>query len=232
MFIRAALLAVGCTVLAGLAAEPPATGTITGVVKFTGKVPQPKVITTTDGMQITHSDLVVDAKTKGLRWVAAVLEDAPAQPKVVKAEPVVVDQKEMIFVPRVVAVRLGQPVRFENSDQFNHSVQAVSTLPANQFNQFVSASQPVTHTFEYQVRPVMIGCSLHGWMRAWVYVVKHPWFAVSDAEGAFRIAGVPAGQYTLLLTHADTGLQERRVVTVEAGRTATVAVEWDKTAGK
>ena len=179
-------------------------------------------------MQIKHNDLVVDAKTKGLRWVVAMLEDAPAQAKVAKAEPVVVDQKEMIFIPRVVAVRHGQAVRFENSDQFNHSVQAVSTVAANQFNQFVGANQPVTHTFEYQPRPVMIGCSLHGWMRAWVYVVKHPWFAVTEADGTFRIASVPAGKYTLLLTHSDTGMQERRTVAVEAGKTATLQVDWEK----
>ncbi|OAI50417.1 hypothetical protein AYO44_17780 [Planctomycetaceae bacterium SCGC AG-212-F19] len=214
--------------LASLAAEPPATGTITGVVRFTGKVPQPKLITTTDGLQIKHNDLVVDAKTKGLRWVAVVLEDAPAQEKVAKAEPVIVDQKDMIFMPRVVPVRHGQPVRFENSDQFNHSVQAISTLPANQFNQFVGANQPVTHTFEYQPRPVMIGCTLHGWMRAWVFVVKHPWFAVTEADGAFCMTNVPAGKYTLLLTHPDTGLQERRMVVVEVGKTATVTVEWEK----
>jgi plastocyanin len=213
---------------AGLGAEPAGTGNITGQVRFTGKVPEPKAIPTTDGMILKHNDLVVDAKCKGLRHVAVILEDAPAQPKVEKAEPALIDQKEMIFLPRVVAVREGQAVRFENSDQFNHSVQAISTVAANQLNQFVGPNQPLTQVFAYQPRPVMIGCSLHGWMRAWVYVVRHPWFAVTEADGQFRIANVPPGKYTLLLTHADTGMLERRMIAVEAGKTTTLTVDWEK----
>ncbi len=65
-------------------------------------------------------------------------------------------------------------------------------------------------------------------MRAWVYVVRHPWFAVTEPDGRFRIANVPPGKYTLLLSHADTGMQDRRTVTVEAGKTATLTVDWEK----
>src|SRR4051794_36961852 len=87
-------------------------GIIAGVVRFTGKVPPPKEVVTTDGSTIRHSDLVVDGKTRGLRYVVAALEDAPARPRVGKAEPVLVDQRDMLFVPRVVAVQHGRAVRF------------------------------------------------------------------------------------------------------------------------
>jgi plastocyanin len=204
----------------------PATGSISGVVRFTGKVPPPQKITTTDGTVLEHNDLVVDGKTKGLRYVLAMLEDAPAQAKLAKAKSVLVDQRDMVFLPRVVAVQDGQPVRFENNDLCNHSVMASSTVKANQFNQVAAPSQPIEHTFELQKRPVLIGCSLHAWMRAWIYVVPHPWFAVTDDKGAFRIAAVPPGKYTLLLAHADSNRQERREVTVEAGKMAEVTVEW------
>jgi plastocyanin len=210
-----------------LAAEAPkATGTITGVVRFAGKVPPSKKITATDGTTIEHNDLVVDAKTKGLRFVVASLEDAPAQPKVEKAEPIVVDQRDMVFLPRTVAVQHGRAVRFDNNDTCNHSVMASSPLAANQFNVFVLQGKPYDHIFEVQKHPVQIGCSLHGWMRAWVYVVPHPWFAVSDTEGRFTIKDVPPGKYKLWLRHADTGLQERREVEVKAGQTAEVSIEW------
>jgi plastocyanin len=124
-----------------------------------GKMPLAKKITTTDGGVIEHSDLVVDPKTLGLRDVVVVLENAPAQPRRAKAPPVVVDQRDMIFVPRVVAVQQGQAVRFENGDICNHSVMASSTVKANQFNVFVTASQPHEHVFESQKHPVQIGCS-------------------------------------------------------------------------
>jgi plastocyanin len=215
----------------GQAADSPiyasTKGEIAGVVRFTGTVPPPTKIITTDGGTILHSDLIVDPKTKGLRFVVAVLEDAPAQPKVEKAKPVIVDQREMVFVPRVVAVQHGQAVRFENNDNCNHSVMATSTKEANQFNLFVT-TKPYEHVFEPQKHPVQIGCSLHPWMRAWVFVVPHPWFAVSDTEGKFKIDEVPAGKYTLWLRHPDTGLQERRTLAIEAGQKVEVQVNSQK----
>jgi plastocyanin len=205
-----------------------ATGTITGVVRYTGKVPPPKKIMTTDGGEIQHNDLVVDPKNKGLRYVVAILENAPARAKVQKAKPVLVDQRAMIFTPRVVAVQHGQAVRFENSDLCNHSVMASSTSKANQFNLFVTPGRPYTHVFELQKHPVQIGCSLHSWMRAWVFVVPHPWFAVTDAKGKFYVEKVPPGKYTLWLRHPDTGHQQRRPLEVKAGKTTQLNIEWKK----
>jgi plastocyanin len=209
-----------------LPAEKP--GGIAGVVRYTGTVPPPEEILTTDGSTIRHSDLVVEPKTKGLRYVVAVLENAPAQPKVTKAKPVLVDQRDMVFVPRVVAVQHGQAVSFDNSDLCNHSVMANSTVKANQFNVFVLQGRPYEHFFEPQKHPVQIGCSLHAWMRAWVYVLPHPWFAVSDEQGKFQINDVPPGKYTLWLRHPDTGRQERREVEVQAGKTLELTIEWRK----
>lgn len=211
-------------------AEPPAkaTGAIAGTVRFTGEVPPPKKITTVDGGSILHSDLLVDPKTKGLRYVVALLEDAKRQPKLKEAKPVTVDQRDMAFIPRVVAVQYGQAVSFDNSDLFNHSVMASSKVPANQLNVFVSPGKPLEHVFQPQARPILIGCALHAWMRAWVIVVEHPWFAVSDAQGRFRIENIPPGKYTLSLRHPDTGRQEKRTLEVSAGKTAAVTIEWAK----
>jgi plastocyanin len=215
-----------------LGADVPAAGSIQGVVRFTGQLPPVQIITTSEGGKLEHHDLVVDARTKGLRHVFVSLEDAPAQAKVANAKPVLMDQKDMLFLPRVVAVQHGQAVRFDNSDLCNHSVMAVSTVAANQLNVFVTPTKPIEHVFEPQKRPVLIGCSLHGWMRAWVYAVPHPWFALTDAEGKFQIAGIPPGKYTLLCHHADTGLQERRTVQVQAGKTTTLQLDWEKAPGK
>jgi hypothetical protein len=139
-----------------------------------------------------------------------------------------VDQVDWVFKPRVAVVQHGRPVRFDNSDAVNHSVMAISRVKENQLNSFTAPGVPLVHTFKPQTGPVIIGCSLHPWMRAWIYVVEHPWFAVSDAEGRFRIDLVPPGKYKLLLVHSDSKLREERSVEVKAGQTANVRVEWDK----
>jgi plastocyanin len=167
-------------------------------------------------------------KTKGLRYVVVVLEDAPSLPKVKKARSVLVDQRNMVYLPRVVAVQHGQAVRFENNDLYNHSVMAASPVKENQFNAFVVQGRPLERFFVAHKNPIQIGCSLHPWMRAWVFVLPHPWFAVTDEKGRFKMERVPPGKHTILLKHPDTGLQERRSVEVEGDKNTAVNVEWRK----
>jgi plastocyanin len=214
--------------------DPPArngTGIITGVVLFTGKVPPDQKIEATDGTTIVHNDLVVDRKSNGLRYVAVVLENAPVQPKLTRAQPVVMDQKDMVFVPRVLAVQHGRPVVFTNSDLCNHGVMSVTTVAANQFNVLTPVGNPFKFVFQPQPRPVRIGCSLHSWMKGWVYVLQRPWFDVTDAQGKFALREIPAGKYTIWLHHPDTGKHERRPVEVKAGASVNWRVQW-ASAGK
>jgi plastocyanin len=211
---------------ANVSAGQEKTGTVRGVVRFTGEVPPARQLPTGDGGTVEHHDLVVDPKTKGLRWTIAALEDAPPQPRLKGGEPVVIDQKDMLFVPRVVAVRHGRPVRFDNSDPGNHSVSIFSAVEENNLNVFVTAREPVTKAFAAEKAPLRVGCALHPSMTAWVYVAPHPWAAVTDEKGAFTITDAPPGKYTLLLRHPDTGLLERRPVEVRAGQKAEVEVEW------
>lgn len=216
-----------CVVCAAAVVGGEKTGAVQGVVRFTGEVPPARQIVTGDGATFDHFDLVVDAKTKGLRWVIVALEDAPAQPMLGEADtPVVIDQKNMQFIPRVVAVQHGRPIRFENSDQFNHNVNTGTRVKENELNVFVTAREPVTKSFVAEKAPIRIGCVLHGSMEAWVYVAKHPWVAVTDEAGAFVLKDVPPGKYTLWLKQQDTGLQERKQIEVRAEQKTAVAVEW------
>jgi plastocyanin len=221
------VVCLGVLLAAGAVAGQEKTGTVQGVVRFTGAVPPAQKIPTGDGGMIEHNDLIVDPKTKGLRWVIAALEDAPPQPKLEGGEtPVVIDQRDMLFVPRVVAAQHGQPVRFDNSDPVNHSVSIFSRLKENELNVFVTAKNPVTKAFAAEKAPLRIGCALHPAMTAWLYVAPHPWAAVTDERGAFVLKAVPPGTYTLWLRHPDTGAHERRPVEARAGQKVEVAVEW------
>lgn len=222
-----AAISVGFLVLTSLA-EEPATGAIQGLVRFTGAVPAAKRIQTTDGGVIFHSDLLVDPKSKGLRYVTVVLENPPPA-RITRNDTVLIDQRDMVFVPRVVAVQDGQKVRFENNDLVNHCVQSNSVTAENAFNVVTVPNQPYEHRFKTQKHPIVIGCPIHAWMRAWIQVVPHAYFAVTDAHGAFRIDKLPPGKYTLAFTHFDTGLKEKRTVEVGAGKTAVVELEWKTT---
>ncbi len=221
------VVCLGVFLTADVASGQEKTGTIQGVVRFTGEVPPAKHLPTGDGGMIDHYDLIVDTKTKGLRWVIAALEDAPAQPKLKgDDDPVLIDQKNFLFIPRVVAVQQGRSVKFDNSDNINHSVSIFSKVKDNEVNVFVTKKEPLIKAFEAEKAPLRVGCALHPAMTAWVYVAPHPWVAVTDEKGAFTLKNVPPGKHTLWLYHPDTRLEERKEVEVKTGQKTEVEFEW------
>lgn len=224
------LVALAAAVLAGagfaFGDEPSKTGTIVGTIRYLGGIPPATKILTTEGNTILHNDFVVDAKTKGLRFVVAALEGAAEQPKADKASPALIDQRDMMFLPRVIAVQHGQKVKFDNNDTCNHGVQAFGRKQENQFNVITPPNQPHEFAFAAEERPIMIGCQLHAYMKAWVYVFPHPWFGVTDAKGQFKIANVSVGKQTLVFHHADTGFKEKRTIEVQPGKRTEIIVEW------
>jgi plastocyanin len=135
--------------------------------------------------------------------------------------PVTIDQKNCMFTPRVVGARVGQALKFTNSDPTAHNVHSLSSR-GNAFN----VSQPragMMSTFQLKSEDVVmrIKCDLHGRMVSYVGVAAHPYFAVSGADGAFRITGVPAGKYPIRVWHERYGRLTANV-DVKAGQTATV----------
>ena len=64
---------------------------------------------------------------------------------------------------------------------------------------------------------VKITCDVHAWMSAWIWVSPHPYIAVTGADGSYKIAGVPPGQYRLEVWHESLG-KTARDVTVTAGK--------------
>ena len=54
-------------------------------------------------------------------------------------------------------------------------------------------------------------CDVHGWMNAYVGVVEHPYFAVTDKDGKFSLKGLPPGTYTIEAWHEKLGTQTAKV---------------------
>ena len=70
--------------------------------------------------------------------------------------------------------------------------------------------------FEEAEGPITIKCDFHPWMTAHFFVMEHPFFAVTDQNGRFRIAGLPDGKYSVAAWHEVYGEQEARI-TVRSG---------------
>ena len=204
----------------GKKVDPATAATITGHVSFTGTPPAVESIRmTTDPACVqaagpnVQSDTTIVSASGAVANVFVYVKDGldPAYTFDVPTEPVVLDQKGCRYVPHVTGVRVGQPLKIINSDNTLHNVHAMP-MKNQEFNQGQPmAGFTITKTFTVPEVMVKFMCNVHGWMKAYVGVLPHPFWAVTDANGAFKIAGVPPGSYTIGIWHEKFGEQEQKV---------------------
>ena len=128
------------------------------------------------------------------------------------APPAELDQKGCIYVPSIMAIQTGQKLHVKNSDPVLHNVHTMSAAGNTDQNLAQMANGPdLSFSFTKSENFLKFKCDVHQWMFAWVTVVDHPYFAVSDKDGKFTIKNVPAGKYTVQALHrkaAPNGLEK------------------------
>jgi plastocyanin len=129
------------------------------------------------------------------------------------AKPLVIEQKGCEYTPYVSACQTGQKVIVKNLDPVLHNVHVTPTNPANaEENRAQLPHGPdLSFTFKAPEEFVRFKCDVHPWMFAYVSVFDHPFFAVGDKEGSYRIHDVPPGQYTVVAAHRKAGSEEKTV---------------------
>jgi len=214
LFMKLILASITATALAGsfvTAAD------ITGKVKLNGTAPAeiPVQLDPTCGKlnekQLTTRHYV--SKNGGLGNVFVyVKEGAKAAPAPAGKGPTL-DQVGCQYTPYVMGVQAGQHFDVKNSDPVLHNVH---TLPKSEGNKEKNVGQPVkgqVNDFVFDSPEVLVKfkCDVHAWMFAYVGVVPHPYFAVTDEEGNFKISGLPAGDYTIEAFHLKAGAKTEKV---------------------
>ncbi|MGE5346424.1 MAG: plastocyanin/azurin family copper-binding protein [Acidithiobacillales bacterium] len=121
-----------------------------------------------------------------------------------------VDQKNLAFAPHVLAVLVGTTVDFQNSDAVLHNVFSPDAC-AEKFNLGTwPKGQVRSYTFKKECVATLL-CKVHPEMEGFVLAVPTPYFAVTKADGSYRIGGVPDGSYTLKVWHPKLKGTERAV---------------------
>ena len=208
--------------------DPTTAGVIRGAIKFTGKKPAAKVISLDADAQcvklhpggtITEEGVVLGsngAVGNAFVYLKSGLEGKQFAPP---TEPVVIDQKGCWFAPRVIGMQTGQPLKVTNSDPVTHNIH-----PQPQKNRDWNQSQapedpPLLRKFTAPEIMIPVKCNVHYWMRAWIGVLDHPYFAVTAADGSFEIRNVPPGNYTVAVWQEKLGAEEQPVTLAPAAKT-------------
>jgi plastocyanin len=223
-FSRTILLGlIGVALMSGLLSPGhAAAGAIKGIVTLKGPMPELKKLPVTIdqyvcGREKPAEDLVVSAQG-GIRNAVVWLDKPPAG-ATAEVLPAVttMDQRECVFIPRVVIVPASGRVDFLNSDRLLHNLHANPNANPP-FNRTQPKGRTIGITFP-NPEIVRVTCDLHSWMRSWVVVAEHAAYAITDAEGQFLLRGLPPGRYTLKVWQERLGTISRDVVVGDQDQT-------------
>lgn len=191
---------------------------------FEGTPPAPTFVV--EGGRTQHV-LYLD-KSGGLQYAVVFLHDSRSGPAA--TTPITLNQRDFIFEPQVLAVHIGQPVRFTSDDPANHNVRSDDANAANRFSVTTAAGAPAPPPRRFAAtspdQPVVLSCDIHPWMIAWVYAFDRGVFTVTDASGRFRLDNVPAGRHRLGVRQPAGRLARDVVVEVPADAIARVDVRF------
>jgi hypothetical protein len=219
--VRAGGAALGLVGLLTLSAPAPAAdwGTIKGQVVWDGgAIPVRKPLNVDKDKKeclakgpLLSEELLINPKDKGVRNVVVWLIDAkdpkaklPVAPsRASLASPAVaIDQPCCMFEPRVLALREGQTLVIKNSATITHNAKLEGGAAGPSINPIMPPGQEIpVKDVVARPTPILLTCSIHPWMKGYIRVFNHPYFAVTDENGNFEIKDAPAGRYRLVVWH-------------------------------
>lgn len=210
-------------------------GSVTGAIAYTGTPPAPKKIDTsadpacgaknpnlaTEDNVVTNGKLanvfvyIKDGTTADGKKLAEISFATPSSP-------ITLDQNGCHYRPHVLGAMVNQDIQITNSDPTTHNIHFTPKSNPDWNQSQPNGAPPLMHKLARAEVLVPVKCNQHPWMKAYVGVLKHPFFAVSAEDGTYTIKGVPPGTYTVVAWHEGgaTGSEKPMTVTVPANGSA------------
>jgi hypothetical protein len=184
--------------------------------------------------EVVHVD-VKDGALRGAFVLLDEIHEGKPWPKI--TAPVLINQKGCRFLPPLQIVQNRTPVTVRNSDpNVLHNVNVKETIELSSgrtvSKMLFNFAQPVPGDIRKILKAsdspfLIVGCDIHNWMVAYMVAPEHPYAAIVDEHGNFRIDDVPPGTYSLTAWHPKLG-KRKGTVTVTPGGVANVEFDFGK----
>jgi plastocyanin len=180
-------------------------GSIAGRVTLEGSPPAPKPIDMSAepfceklNSAPVFPQQVVTGDDGGLANVVVFVKDFSAEYVVDApgASPTL-SQRGCMYEPHVIALRTGQTLEIRNQDQATHNVLAMPERNPKWNRSETPGAAPLEETFGIPELAIPVRCNVHPWMKSYVFVFSHPYYAVTGRDGHFALKNLPPGTYTL-----------------------------------
>jgi hypothetical protein len=124
---------------------------------------------------------------------------------------VVIDQAGCWFKPRILGIQTNQVFQVVNSDPVTHNIHPMAMTNREWNHSQGAGDPPLIRKFIKPEVMIPVKCNIHSWMHAYIGVLEHPYFAVSQADGTFTIPNLPPGTYTIGIWQEKLGTLEQQV---------------------
>ena len=195
------------------------TGALKGTAFFEGEIPKPQAISVKgnpecallhrNGEIASEEIMAQDGRLQNV--FVYIKEGLEGYSFSVPSAAVEIDNKNCVYVPHVTGAQVGQPLVFLNSDSTLHNVHAFpkNSKPFNLGLPFAGMKQ--TKKFSSPEVMVSLKCDVHPWMLGYVWVLPHPYFAVTKSDWSFELKSLPPGEYLVEAWHEKFGTQSQKV---------------------
>ena len=120
-------------------------------------------------------------------------------------------QRGCMYEPHIIALRTGQTLEIKNEDQATHNVLAMPEQNPKWNRSETPGAAPIEETFAIPELAIPVRCNVHPWMKSYVFVFSHPYYAVTGKDGQFELKNLPPGTYTIEAWQEKYGKQDTTI---------------------
>jgi plastocyanin len=200
-----------------IASAGPGGGTVSGKVTYEGTPAKPKPIDMSKepSCAAQHpapitTETVVTGPGNALDNVVVYVSAGAPDDTTPPSQPVSIDQKGCQYIPHVVPMVVNQELKVINDDKTSHNIHPLAKINREWNKSQPPGTPPFTEKFE-KPEFIPVKCNIHPWMHSSFAVLKNSHYGVSTGDGAFTIANLPPGKYTLTAWHESYGEQTQEV---------------------